>query len=208
MNIIEGTTDFGALEGGDTIAVDLVARMVRCNPAARLKISQVVDHPFFWSDMHRIEKVRGWKTSWRRGRDLDRRLGAHAGSVRSTCTCSLGGSGGRGWLSALDKEVADRLSAWEDGSYDGKNVLDLVRAIRNVYMYEHWFEVGRAELPADAMLALVAVTGWDEAEMRKGRASTEAQGMQAAAVSRYFLGEHRFAALLLVFEFSKAWSSD
>ena len=119
-----------------------------------------------------------------------------------------GGGGGRGWLGALDKEVADRLSAWEDGRYDGNNVLDLIRAIRNVY--EHWFETaGRAELPADAMLALTALTGWSsEAEMRKGRASAEAQGMQAAAVSRYFLSERRFAALLLVFEFAKAWSSE
>ena len=109
----------------------------------------------------------------------------------------------------LDKEVADRLSAWEDGRYDGNNVLDLIRAIRNVY--EHWFETaGRAELPpADAMLALTVLTGWSEAaEMRKGRASAEAQGMQAAAVSRYFLSERRFAALLLVFEFVKAWSSE
>jgi hypothetical protein len=118
-----------------------------------------------------------------------------------------GGGGGRGWLGALDKEVADRLSAWEEGRYDGNSVLDLIRAIRNVY--EHWFETGRAELPADAMLALTALTGWSEAaEMRKGRASSEAQGMQAVAVSRYFLSEPRFAALLLVFEFARAWSSE
>ena len=132
-----------------------------------------------------------------RGRDLDRRLAAHADSVHSIL-------GGGGWLQGVDKEVAARLSAWDEGSYDGKNVLDLVRAIRNVY--EHWFE-GRAELPADAMLALTTLTGWGEAEMRTGRASTEAQGMQAAAVSRYFLSERRFAALLLVFAFPKAWSS-
>ena len=59
------------------------------------------------------------------------------------------------------------------------------------------------------MLALTVLTGWSEAaEMRKGRASAEAQGMQAAAVSRYFLSERRFAALLLVFEFAKAWSGE
>ena len=204
LNIIDGTADFGALEGSDTIAVDLVARMVRRSPTKRLKISQVADYPLFWSDMQRIEKIRGWRTSWRRGRDLDRRLAAHADSMNII----LGGGGGRGWLGALDKEVADRLSAWEDGRYDGNNVLDLIRAIRNAY--EHWFETaGRAELPADAMRALTALTGWSEAaEMRKGRASSEAQGMQAMAVSRYFLSERRFAALLLVFEFARAWSSE
>ena len=56
---------------------------------------------------------------------------------------------------------------------------------------------------------MTALTGWSEAaEMRKGRASAEAQGMQAAAASRYFLSEQRFVALLLVFEFAKAWSSE
>ena len=161
------------------------------DPAKRLKISQVADHPFFWSDMRRIEKIRGWKTSWRRGRDLDRRLAAHTDSVHSI----LGGDV-KGWLDGLDKEVADRLSAWEGGRYDGKSVLDLVRAIRNVY--EHWFDVGRAELPADAVLTLTTLTAWGKSRCGRAGRRPRLRGCR----------RRRFAALLLVFAFSKAWSCD
>jgi hypothetical protein len=126
--------------------------MVHRSPTQRLKISQVVEHPLFWSDVHRIEKIRGWKTSWRRGHNLDRRLAAHPGSVK---TILGGGGSGRGWLGLLDKEVVDRLSAWGDGGYDGNDVLDLIRAIRNIE--QHWFETSRGELPAD-VLALAALT--------------------------------------------------
>jgi hypothetical protein len=46
------------------------------------------------------------------------------------------------------------------------------------------------------------LTGWDDAEMRRGQASADAQAMQAAAVCRYFLSEAsgRFGELLVVFE--------
>ena len=80
----------------------------------------------------------------------------------------------------------------------GHDLLDLVRAIRNIC--EHWFDARdrRAE-------AVQALTGWGEADMRRGFESDAARGMQAAAVSRYFFGP--FAELLLVFEFSKAWGA-
>ena len=89
-------------------------------------------------------------------------------------------------------------------------MLDLVRAIRNIF--EHWFDVRdrRPEhdpdpAPDPAALAVQALTGWGEAEMRRGLSSVDAREMRAAGVARYFLG--RFAELLLVFEFSKAWGS-
>ena len=80
----------------------------------------------------------------------------------------------------------------------GHDLLDLVRAIRNIC--EHWFDV--RDRRAGAVQAL---TGWGEADMRRGFESEVARGMQAAAVSRCFLGP--FAELLLVFEFAKAWGS-
>ena len=83
--------------------------------------------------------------------------------------------------------------------YDGRDPLDLVRAIRNIF--EHWFE----RLAPDE--AVLAVTGWDDAETRKGHASAEGQEMRAAAVARYFLGD-RFRELLLVFEFAREWPSE
>ena len=80
----------------------------------------------------------------------------------------------------------------------GHDLLDLVRAIRNIY--EHWFDARDRYTEA-----VQALTGWGAADMRRGFESEAARGMQAAAVSRYFLGP--FAELLLVFEFAKACGS-
>ena len=80
----------------------------------------------------------------------------------------------------------------------GHDLLDLVRAIRNIC--EHLFDARHRH--AEAVQTL---TGWREADMRRGFESEAARGMQAAAVSRYFLGP--FAELLLVFEFAQAWGS-
>ena len=185
----------------DPIAVDLVVRMVRLDPGRRLKIGQVLAHPLFWSDAERVDKIRGWKTSWRRGKDLDRRLADHPSTVRAIT------DGPDGWLSRLDRAVVAELQSQRHGPrrYDGRDVLDLVRAIRNIS--EHWFDraAGRdAAAEAGRVAAVVALTGWAEGgeEMRRGLASAEAAGMRAAAVARYFL-RGRFLELLLVFEFAK-----
>ena len=87
-------------------------------------------------------------------------------------------------------------------------MLDLVRAIRNIF--EHWFDVRDRHPehhPDAAALAVQVLTGWGEAETRRGLGSVDAREMRPAAVARYFLGPGRFAALLLVFEFSKSWDS-
>eukprot|EP01047_Picozoa_sp_COSAG01_P078476 COSAG01_NODE_14515_length_1444_cov_93.742007_2_plen_383_part_00 len=148
VSIVEGTPDFAALRE-DVVAVDLVARMVCLEPAARLKIAQVLAHPFFWSDSQRIEKIRGWKTSWRRGRDLDRRLTQHQRNVQAVC-----GSEG-GWLSRLDAAVTSRLQAWRHG-FDGSDPLELVRAIRNVH--EHWFDEQRDDAAEAERVEVVSAT--------------------------------------------------
>lgn len=194
VNIVDGTPDFAALRE-DVVAVDLVARMVCLEPAARLKIAQVLAHPFFWSDSHRIEKIRSWKTGWRRGRDLDRRLAQHQHNVQTICR------GERGWLSRLDAVVVTRLQAWTH-SFDGSDPLDLVRAIRNVF--EHWFDAQRDEVAeAERVQAVAALTGWSPGrEMKRGHHSSEGHEMRVVAVVDYFL-RARFPELLLVFEFSK-----
>ena len=76
--------------------------------------AEVAAHPLFWPDVHRIDKIRGWKSSWCRGAGLDRRLHAHSGSVRQLL-------GGAGWLVALDPVVVARLG--EGGrSYNGTRI--------------------------------------------------------------------------------------
>ena len=52
------------------------------------------------------------------------------------------------------------------------------------------------------MEAVAKLTGWDDAQMRRGHKSKEGQAMRADAVARYFLRQ-RFPGLLLVFEFAK-----
>ena len=49
------------------LAVDLVARMVQRKAADRLKIGEAVGHPFFWDAAQQLDKIRGWKKTWRRG---------------------------------------------------------------------------------------------------------------------------------------------
>ena len=150
------------------------------------------------------------------GPDLERRLAAHCSSVDRIV-------GADGWLAKLDEPVATRLTAHERG-YDGREVLELVRAIRNVQ--EHWFERERDEQAEAQRQAVVAMlTGWTGEEMRKGTcvsmmgmhaglcmciiagdASKRGQAMQAEAVARYFVTD-RFPELLLVLEFGREWAA-
>lgn len=110
--------------------------------------------------------------------------------------------GERGWVSKLDPLVAARLQSWKN-RFDGSSLLELVRAIRNVF--EHWFERLDYDEVAEAerLRAVGVLTGWSgEREMKRGHASSEGQELRAAAVSHYFVRQ-RFPQLLLVFEFSK-----
>jgi hypothetical protein len=206
VNIAKGNPDFKLLRASDPVAADLVARMVYLQPNRRLQIREVTAHPMFWDAAARLEKVRSWKVSWRRGADLKRRLDNHPRAVAEI----LGGAGRNrsdggdvGWMSALDPAVAAQLTAWKDG-YDGRDMLDLVRAIRNIF--EHWFErdsrADATEAEAARRNAVELLTGWDESKMRRGHQSKEGQEMRAVAVAGYFL-ERRFPSLLLVFEFSR-----
>ena len=156
-------------------------------------IEQVLAHTFFCSDSQRIEKIRGRKICWRRGRDLDRRLGQHPHTVKAIV------EGECGWLSKLDPLVVTRLQAWKQG-FDGSDPLELVRATRNIF--EHWFDErhGRDD-EAERVHAVSVLTGWSAGrEMKRGHASSEGQEMRAAAVASYFVRE-RVPGLLLVFGF-------
>ena len=117
--ISDGTPDFSGLQG-KPLATDLVARMVPLEPARRLKIADVVAHPLFWTDARRVDKIRGWKTAWRRGPALDRRLHAHDGSVRRLV-------GGDGWVAALDPLIAARLADEGRHEYSGAFAGSLVQ---------------------------------------------------------------------------------
>ena len=110
------------------------------------------------------------------------------------------GAGGS-WLTKVGGDVESKLQS-HGRPYNGQDVLDLVRAVRNVF--EHWFDRvgGPPNAEAERVSVVAAMTGWDESEMRRGHRSADGQEMRAAAVSRYFVRD-RFPGLLLVFEFTR-----
>ena len=65
------------------------------------------------------------------------------------------------------------------------------------------FERKRGAADEQRRRAVVRVmTGWSDAEMEEARSSRASRRLRAEAVAGYFLRETRFAALLLVLEFS------
>ena len=66
-------------------------------------------------------------------------------------------------------------------------------------LQEHWFQPNAA-LPE----VLELLCGCSAEETRRGQASDEAHTRRAEAISRYFLGDGRFAPLLLIFHLPNA----
>ena len=89
-----------------------------------------------------MAKVSTWKAMWRRGQaSTAERLRAHERTVRQL----LGGAPD-GWLARVHPAVAAQLAASPGRAYSGRDIADLVRAIRN--LFEHCFDRARAIPPA------------------------------------------------------------
>ena len=130
---------------------------------------------------------------WERGAPaLQRQLEQHCAAVSRMV-------GGDGWLAKLDGPVRQRLLAHRN--YDGRNLWELLRAIRNIA--EHWFKPATADLAA-----LELLTGCSAEETRHGQASADAAALWAEACCRYFMREDRFGDLLVVFHNVMARASD
>ena len=72
----------------------------------------------------------------------------------------------RGEFSYVQYRRWGLLQVWEGGRpYDGRNVLDLVRAVRNVF--EHWFDRGPQHAEAERLSAVAALTSWGDGEMQR-----------------------------------------
>lgn len=171
-------------------AADLILRMTQLEPPKRLEIAQAVTHPALWGAEDKIRHCSDWHKSWERGSAaLERRLKAHDSTVRQ-----LLGDRPEGWLAKMQPAVVAQLMA--DGRhYNGRDVHELLRAVRNVA--EHWFQPKTAQEEA----ALVALTGQSAEEVRKGQATEGAAARRAEVIERAFFrdGEQGFAGLLLVF---------
>ena len=135
-NIVKGRYNLQPLAASGkfmTCAADLFVRMTCTDPADRLPIGEVVAHPAMWDAETKLRKITEWHKSWEKGTPaLVRRLSAHSLYVKR-----LLGDRPEGWLAALDPVVVEQLTA--DGRhYNGRDVTELLRAIRNVA--EHWFQ--------------------------------------------------------------------
>lgn len=181
-----------------TCAADLFVRMSCTDPANRLPIDQVVAHPAMWDAETKLRKITEWHKSWDKSTPaLARRLSVHSPYVKR-----LLGDRPEGWLAALNPAVVEQLVA--DGRhYNGRDVTELLRAIRNVA--EHWFQPKTAQ----EVMALEALTGASAEAIRRGQATAEAAQHRAEAIERCFLrdGEGGFAELLLVFALPRALPS-
>lgn len=109
-----------------TCACDLFLRMVCVDPKQRPEISGVVSHPALWDADTKLRRITDWAKSWEKDSPaLQRRLSVHATSVKH-----LLGDRPEGWLGRVDAAVAEQLQA--ASRYNGRDVMDLLRAIRNI----------------------------------------------------------------------------
>jgi serine/threonine-protein kinase/endoribonuclease IRE1 len=183
-------------------ACDLFVRMVRTDEKQRPVIADVMVHPALWTAEQKLSRCTDWHKSWERGTPaLERRLAAHPSSVRRII-----GDRPEGWLAKLDPAVVQRLTSG-GRHYGGRDVTELLRAIRNIS--EHWFSAALSNADAEDDVAvddaaLEALTGCSAAETRRGQASADAASRRAQAIERYFLRDDAFADLLLVFELPNA----
>ena len=128
-NIARGRPNLTPLrESGEcaACACDLFLRMVCVDPKQRPEISDVVSHPALWDADTKLRRITDWAKSWEKDSPaLQRRLSVHATSVKH-----LLGDRPEGWLGRVDAAVAEQLQA--ASRYNGRDVMDLLRAIRNI----------------------------------------------------------------------------
>eukprot|EP01047_Picozoa_sp_COSAG01_P050593 COSAG01_NODE_5128_length_4469_cov_4.067506_2_plen_1140_part_00 len=172
-----------------TCAADLILRMTKLEPQQRPNIVQAVTHPALWDCETKVRQCCDWHKSWKWGSPaLERRLKAHAGSVRQ-----LVGDRPEGWLAKLQPAVLQQLTAGRH--YNGRDLHELLRAIRNVE--EHFFQPQTSQEEE----VLEALAGQSVEEVRRGQATQQAAAKRAEVIERAFFsdGEQGFAELLLIF---------
>ena len=98
-------------------------------------------------------------------------------------------------LASADRNAPRDLDARH---YNGREVTDLLRAIRNVA--EHWFQPCTPREEA----ALESLTGRSAEEIRKGQATEQAANERAEAIEGFFLHDGSFAELLVLFATSNS----
>jgi len=169
--------------------------MLHKEPRKRPEIREVVSHPALWDAETKLRQCTDWHKSWEPGTPaLERRLKVHADLVQR-----LLGDRPEGWLAKLDSHplVLEQLLA-NGRHYNGREVTELLRAIRNVA--EHWFQPrsGQEEV------ALESLTGRSVEQIRRGQATERAATERAEAIEGFFLRDSSFAEILILFATSNS----
>ena len=178
------------------IALDLVGRMTLREPKKRLTIKEVLEHPFFWNDTMQINKIRDWNSSWSSNDNIFRkRISQH--SFKNVPL--IVGSNKDGWKGSLHPAVRKYLDSRKDNYYDGKNLKDLIRAIRNIN--EHWFDKNEKLDDNEQQLRKEALECFNYAPISSSKNNifnSNAAVTKEMKLSKYFL-QDRFRTLLLIF---------
>ena len=108
----------------------------------------------------------------------------------------------RVWPSWYSRCVAGKLHAYaataKHGRYKGRDLVDLLRAIRNIF--EHWFDRLRdGEERERQRIVLQTLTSWDAQQLDLAQSGKMPRAKRASAVVQYFV-HARFPTLLLIFE--------
>lgn len=133
VNIIRNCLDLRRLdslgeEGHE--AQHVVLKMVEMDPKDRLTAHQVMAHPYFWNSSRRLAFLQDASDKLD---NMEREPPAPA--LVSIEENSVNVLGGADWLRKLDRQVLEDLN--KRRKYDGRRVVDLLRAIRNKKHHIH-----------------------------------------------------------------------
>lgn len=133
VNIIRNRIDLSRLdslgeEGHE--AQHVVRKMVEMDPRDRLTAHQVMAHPYFWDPSQRLAFLQDASDKFD---NMERDPPAPALVALEEDSAAV--LGGGDWLRKIDRQVLEDLS--KRRKYDGKRVVDLLRAIRNKKHHIH-----------------------------------------------------------------------
>ncbi len=128
-NIIENRYSLNRLENfeeeGNCEALDLVSSMISNDPTARPEASEVLRHPYFWSNSRKLDFLLKFSDK------LDAEDQDLKNPSRLVQMVESGAHGivGNDWFSKLDKQLIDNLGKYR--TYRVERLNDLLRALRN-----------------------------------------------------------------------------
>lgn len=124
-NIMHNRPQLDALKEISLDAHDLVAAMIRRNPASRPTASQICEHPFFWSAERRLAFLCEFSDRLEMDYDVTTQSMSRLLAVEQGAAQVVGTS----WDIGLEPELVSNVQRFR--TYDPSSVRDLLRLLRN-----------------------------------------------------------------------------